>query len=456
MSKQRTDDFSEDMFAETRMTFGEHLEELRVHLIRALYGFGIALVVSMLFLARPMLHIISAPVTKQLEAFYKRLAKTQIEELPNRPELQEANRPRWVKFSGIRKLVESPLRANLPQPWPDNGQPSAFVDLVERAHVDLAHAEDSLESNEWERLPKLADDIAAIAERLSSSAEVPESYAKKFVDNLAKMLSEGAGELRAGAAERNRIRTRAALHLMSHSVPLDDLAGDRLVSRWVRIDEPLLLAWALNDPLNLLTGRFDLSALSIQEGIMAWFKVGMVCGLVIGCPWIFYQIWLFIAAGLYPHEKRLVNVYLPVSVGLFLIGVVICQLFVMPKAIEALLWFNAWLDMKPDLRFNEWLSFAIMMPVVFGVSFQLPMLMTFLERIGVFTIETYRRQWKIAFFLIHIFAAIITPSVDVISMELLALPMFGLYWLGILLCKMRPRHPDFDIEVPDSEEPVGV
>ena len=63
-----------------------------------------------------------------------------------------------------------------------------------------------------------------------------------------------------------------------------------------------------------------------------------------------------------------------------------------PKAIEALLWFNEWLGIKPDLRFNEWLGFAIMMPIVFGVSFQLPLVMMFLERIGILTVEMYRQQ----------------------------------------------------------------
>jgi sec-independent protein translocase protein TatC len=66
----RQPDYSEDMFADTRMTFGEHIEELRTHLLRAIYGFLVALLFSF-FIGRPVLHIISAPVTDQLESFYK-------------------------------------------------------------------------------------------------------------------------------------------------------------------------------------------------------------------------------------------------------------------------------------------------------------------------------------------------------------------------------------------------
>ncbi len=63
------------------------------------------------------------------------------------------------------------------------------------------------------------------------------------------------------------------------------------------------------------------ATMNVTEAFMVYFKVSLVTGLVLGSPWIFYQMWMFVAAGLYPHEKRLVNVYLPFSLGLFLVGV---------------------------------------------------------------------------------------------------------------------------------------
>ena len=188
---------------------------------------------------------------------------------------------------------------------------------------------------------------------------------------------------------------------------------------------------------------------------MAYMKVSFVCGLVLGSPWIFTQLWAFVAAGLYPNEKRLVNVYLPISVALFLAGVLVCQFFVIPKALQALLWFNQWLDLEPDIRFNEWLGFAILVPVVFGISFQLPMVMLFLDRVGIVRVDTFIAKWRIACFLVHVFAAVVTP-VDPISMESLALAMCGLYGLGIWLCKLNPARKDLDTDVPDSEEIVEV
>ena len=145
---------------------------------------------------------------------------------------------------------------------------------------------------------------------------------------------------------------------------------------------------------------------------------------------VLIQLWSFVAAGLYPHEKRLVNVYLPYSIGLFLVGVFLCEFFVIPKAVGALLWFNEWLGLEPDLRLNEWLGFAILMPVVFGVSFQTPLVMLFTERIGIFDVPTFRSYRRIAWFVMALIAAIILPATDAMSMLLLAGPMCVLYELA--------------------------
>ena len=110
----------------------------------------------------------------------------------------------------------------------------------------------------------------------------------------------------------------------------------------------------------------ELTALSAQESFVIYFKISLIAGLVIASPWVFWQIWSFIAAGLYPHEKKLVHVYLPFSIFLFLAGCLVCQFIVLPKAVGAMLAFYKWINIDPDLRLNEWLGFAIVMPLVFG------------------------------------------------------------------------------------------
>src|SRR5207244_4154581 len=223
------------------------------------------------------------------------------------------------------------------------------------------------------------------------------------------------------------------------------------------IRRPLLLAALLKQYETEVGAHEGLATFNAQEGLLGYFKVSMVTGLVLASPWIFYQIWSFIAAGLYPHEKRYVNIFLPVSIGLFLAGVFVCEIFVIPKAVEALLWFNEWLGLAPDLRLNEWLGFAIFMPLVFGISFQTPLVMLFIQRVGILSVDSYRNKRRISWFLMAVFAAVITPSTDPISMMFLWIPMGLLFELGIWLCLWLPGKPLLSLGAPEeADETVEV
>ncbi len=179
----------------------------------------------------------------------------------------------------------------------------------------------------------------------------------------------------------------------------------------------------------------DQSVISLHplETITILFSVGVVSGLVLVSPWVFYQAWAFIAAGLYRHEKRYVHKYLPFSVGLFLSGVLLCFFGVLPVMLNFLLQFNVYLGVAPTLRLSEWMGFATLLPLIFGVAFQTPLVMLLLERIHIFTIDDFRAKRRIAILIIAIVAAVITPTPDPFSMLFLAGPMILLYELGILL-----------------------
>jgi sec-independent protein translocase protein TatC len=126
---------------------------------------------------------------------------------------------------------------------------------------------------------------------------------------------------------------------------------------------------------------------------------------VLAAPWIFYQLWTFVAAGLYPHEKRWVWTFLPISIGLFMAGVFLAFFFVFDFVLDYLLQFNEWLGLDPDPRISEWLSFVLILPIGFGIGFQLPLVMLFLERIGIVEAETYASQWRIAVLVIVVVSA---------------------------------------------------
>jgi hypothetical protein len=128
---------------------------------------------------------------------------------------------------------------------------------------------------------------------------------------------------------------------------------------------------------------------------------------------------------------------MPLSVGLFLAGVAFCFFVVLPVVLKFFFGFNEWFDIEPNLRLSEWLSFATIIPVVFGVCFELPLVMSVLERVGIFTMQDYVKRWRHAILIIAIVAMVVTPTTDPSSMMLLMGPLTGLYFLGIGIVYLR-------------------
>jgi sec-independent protein translocase protein TatC len=384
----------DDFFAETRMSFGDHIEELRAHLWRAIAGFGVALFLSF-FVGHLVVDFITAPVKRELSKFYERRSRKVLAEQTSDPTFKQASqRTAFTSIWVPRRQLEAAAK----------GQPT-----------------------DMDR-PRIVSD--------------EEEAQKKNPSFFGKWFGKDEEEVGANKGPFTEIKASEA--------------EKELVPLWVSYGNPLEAAAFQQAAQRVLLDIDNPSTLNVQEAFMVWFKVCIVCGIVIGSPWIFWQIWMFVAAGLYPHEKRLVHVYLPVSLGLFLAGVVVCELFVIPKAIEALLWFNEWMGLKPDLRLNEWLSFAIYMPLVFGASFQTPLVMLFLHKLGVMDADSFRNKRRYAWFFMAVFAAVITPSTDALSMLFLWVPMSLLFELGIWLIKWSPREPDLELEAPESDELVEV
>jgi sec-independent protein translocase protein TatC len=180
-----------------------------------------------------------------------------------------------------------------------------------------------------------------------------------------------------------------------------------------------------------------------DEAFLIYMKVSIVAGLVLASPWVIYQLWLFVAAGLYPHEQKYVYTYLPASITLFLGGALFAYFAVMPYVLDFLFSFNAWMELRPEIKINSWISFAMTVSLMFGVSFQLPLVMLFLERISIFTATDYREKRRIAILAIAIISMILTPS-DPVSMTLMMIPLLLLYELGILLCVKAAKRSPFE------------
>ncbi|MDD4587393.1 MAG: twin-arginine translocase subunit TatC [Heliobacteriaceae bacterium] len=187
------------------------------------------------------------------------------------------------------------------------------------------------------------------------------------------------------------------------------------------------------------------------EGFFASLKVSFFAGLVVASPAIFWKIWSFIVPALYPHERRWVYIFLPVSVLLFVGGVVFAYMTVFQVGVKFLIAFG---DFNPMISINEYLSFALTFILPFGIVFQLPLVTLFLVRIGVVSRDFLARYRKHALLVMFIVAAVFTPTPDMVSQTLMALPMYLLYEVSVQLARfVRPR-PATDPE-PKPEEALS-
>jgi len=172
----------------------------------------------------------------------------------------------------------------------------------------------------------------------------------------------------------------------------------------------------------------------IATGVIAPFlvpmKVTLVLGFILALPWVFYQIWAFVAPGLYAHEKRLVLPLVISSSLLFMGGVAFCYFFVFGRVFQFIGTFApASIAVTPDIE--NYLDFVMSMCLAFGVTFEVPVVVLILVRMGIVSIEKLRQIRSYVIVGAFVIAAIVTPP-DVVSQLALAIPMCLLYELGLL------------------------
>lgn len=171
------------------------------------------------------------------------------------------------------------------------------------------------------------------------------------------------------------------------------------------------------------------------ETITLTFKIALYVAVAICMPIIVYQVVAFLAPGLTRQEKRILYTALPFITILFVTGAWYGYFVAAPKALYFLSgWNEAAFDWNPDG--NETVSFFMTLTIGLGLAFQLPVIMFIVAKIGVFTPAQMRKVRKYAFILILIAAAIITPSTDPYNMMIVAIPIYGLYELGIVVASI--------------------
>jgi sec-independent protein translocase protein TatC len=385
----------DNLFAESSMSFGDHLEELRKCLFASIYWIAIGTTCGFLF-GQFVVETITVPVETALEKYFEEQRNHYYDAL--RPELES---------EGISdSMIDSAKRDEM-IPFETFIYPGELERVLNRQKL-LRHQQKN-ELAPSETLAPLAQPLAATPSDVDNLITQKKSWAKKQAE-----IFDGALDLSGAEVDYNVEPIRLMLFTKKE-----------------------------NDP------RTKVKALGVYEVFWIWIQASLVVGLVFSSPFVSYHLWSFVAAGLYPHEKKYVYYFIPVSIVLVLGGAAFAFFVVFQFVLDFLFGFNAMMNIDPDPRVSEWLKFALMLPVGFGFSFQLPVILFVLERVGIFSYQQYMASWRISVLAIFLISLLLTPG-DPGSMLLMAIPLTILYFGGVFCCWLFPRKKGlFDIDEED-------
>jgi sec-independent protein translocase protein TatC len=185
-------------------------------------------------------------------------------------------------------------------------------------------------------------------------------------------------------------------------------------------------------------GKTKLHFTEVTGSFYAYLKVSFYCGLFAAFPFVLYQLWKFIAPGLYPKEKHAIVPMVFFSTVLFLTGVSFCFFVVLPFALTFLIGYGGDV-MIPIITVSSYVSFAGLLLLAFGLTFQLPVVGYFLGRIGLISSRILGKGRPYAIVIILIVAGVLTPTPDVFTQLLLAVPLYLLYEATIILVKFTGK-----------------
>ena len=170
---------------------------------------------------------------------------------------------------------------------------------------------------------------------------------------------------------------------------------------------------------------------SSVEPFFIYLKVALYAGLFIAAPAILWQIWAFIAPGLYRRERRAIVPFVLAATLFFMAGAAFCYTVILPPAFEFLI-NSAGPDIKPVLMMDEQLGLVMALILAFGIIFELPLVLTFLGMVGIVDHKFLAKYRRHAIVLNVIIAAVVTPTGDPFNLALMAVPMLLCYELGVL------------------------
>ncbi len=236
---------------------------------------------------------------------------------------------------------------------------------------------------------------------------------------------------------------------------------DRLVRSFIAVGAGFAVAYFFKEKLFEILiaplviamgedGNAQMIFTGLPEAFFTYLKVSLLAGIIVATPVLFYQFWMFVSPGLYKTEKKYLLPIVFLSVFFFLIGSSFGYFIVFPYGFKFFLGFaTQTIHAMPSMK--EYLSFASKMLLAFGFVFELPLVLTFLARMGLVTVDFLKKNRKYALLLFFVGAALITPP-DVVTQIMMALPLMVLYEISIMGARIFGKKKVVDNNEADQKE----
>ena len=217
----------------------------------------------------------------------------------------------------------------------------------------------------------------------------------------------------------------------------------RLIRSFIAVGVGFFVCYGFSDSIynilaapliKILPGESNLIFRTVAEAFFTYMKVGFVAGLILASPFVLYQIWGLVSRRLDQDKRRHVLPFILAGSFFFILGILFGYFVALPFGCKFLLRYSS-KSIKPFLDMNAYLTFSVKFLLVFGLTFEFPVLLLILARVGVINAGMLAQRRRYAILLIFIFALVMAPP-DFISQVLMALPLMGLYEVSILLCKI--------------------
>ncbi|WP_278847456.1 twin-arginine translocase subunit TatC [Megamonas hypermegale] len=191
----------------------------------------------------------------------------------------------------------------------------------------------------------------------------------------------------------------------------------------------------IEDIMHLLTGPAGkLYYMQPAEAFFTYIKVAIFVGFLIALPVVLYQIWRFVLPALIGMERYLLSVIVPVSLILFIAGIAFSFFFVLPAAVKFLVGFSTQ-ELQPMFSIKQYFDFVIAFLLPFGFIFELPLAIILLAKVGIVSSKFLAKQQRIVIFLTFVIGAVISPTPDIFSQCMIAIPMILLYEISYVIVR---------------------